>query len=206
LIVTFCSDETPPEVRRTIRRAAQQWEECLARPGMFQVVESAAPADVVVSHSRRLRFEGKDVAGLVRVRTEYVRTAAGGWAERRLARIELATHAPNGLPQREEAMLQAAMHELGHVLGLRHDEHRRGVMGALDPSRPITTPSREEVLALTGLFPPSSDASVGSRPDDPTYGAKVTADSSRLLRDRRPDHAGSRRARRQDTRALDACM
>lgn len=208
LVVTFASrGETPPEVRRAVLRAIERWEECLGVPGMFEVDESTEWADVVVAYSRRIQFEGKDVAGLVRLRTEYARVTTGGWEERRLAQIELATHAPNGLPQREEAMLQAAMHELGHVLGLRHDGRGRGVMGALDLRRPITEPSMDEIRALATVYGQHDGASGPKRRDDP-YALDIQRRSQVQLdaSEKRTLGPTTRRTHKQDTRPLDACM
>jgi hypothetical protein len=173
---------------------------------MFQVNDGYGRADIVVSHARRIQFEGKAVAGLVRLRTEYARADMGGWEERRFARIELATQAPNGLPQREDAMLQAAMHELGHVLGLRHDEEGRGVMSALDLRRPVTEPSLDEIRALTLVHGQQEGAPGPTRGDD--LHALLRLRRSRVQQDaseRRSAGPTTRRAH-QDTRPLDACM
>ena len=206
--MTFASpSNTPPEVRRAVLRAIERWEEYLALPGMFHVTEATDRADVVVAHSRRIQFEGKDVAGLVRLRTEYARGPMGGWEERRLAQIELATHAPNGSPQQRDAMLQAAMHELGHVLGLRHDEHGRGVMGALDLRRPVTEPSLDEIRALTTVYGQHEGAWGPKRGDDLyALGSQRRPEVQQDAGERPSAAPTAKRALRQDTRALDACM
>jgi hypothetical protein len=82
--------------------------------------------------------------------------AAGGYASWRRggselleAEVVLRTHI-NGTAMGREQMLQAALHEIGHVLGLS-DSPSGGVMGPLNLNRPVTHPSAAEVAALRAV-------------------------------------------------------
>lgn len=102
-----------------LARAAETWN-AVGLPVRFARVADSARADVRV---RWVRTDHEaDVAGRARLQI------AGGTDRILSATVALATHMPSGYPFPESAALGHALHELGHVLGIRHTGRHDCVM------------------------------------------------------------------------------
>ena len=113
-----------PDHAAVLARAADLWND-VGLPVRFVRARDSASADVRVRWVRTDREA--DVAGRARLRI------AGGTDRIVGATVALATHAPSGYPFPEPAALGHALHELGHVLGIRHTGRHDCVMFPIPP-------------------------------------------------------------------------
>lgn len=67
------------------------------------------------------------------------------------AEITIATQYPNGRPVTLDSQRHAAMHEIGHLLGLEDSKKVGDVMGPNDPKSPALAPTNTEVEAIQTL-------------------------------------------------------
>lgn len=130
-----------------VGQAGEVWNRALGFP-VFRLGargETSAVRFEMVDHLVR---EGRPIAGLADWRRDV-------WYEPQCrSRIEglirLRTTQEDGRPMPSEALLQTAVHELGHILGLA--DSRQGVMAPLDPDRGFFPPTAAEIDAVRAIF------------------------------------------------------
>ncbi|HVL38009.1 MAG TPA: matrixin family metalloprotease [Fimbriimonadaceae bacterium] len=142
-------DTGDPRLRELAEQAMRHWE---AHVGAlrFDLVDAREAHDVHIRFQPGLSRNGSNLAGHVKWR-RVVRPAGGLFEWSIEAHITLRTRRPDGRPMLDDAIVQAAMHELGHVLGLADCEGYEHVMSPLLLDRPCTTPSHSELTALRDL-------------------------------------------------------
>ncbi len=128
-----------------IQKAAQGWSDALGENIDVVICTDSSAASVVVRSMDTMQLNGREVAGY----TDWKRWVHGS-ASGVKAVITLRTRGLSKNCLSKGAALQAAMHELGHLLGL-DDGPQNGIMGLLDPANPVTKPSRSEVQLLTEI-------------------------------------------------------
>jgi hypothetical protein len=138
--VSVSVEDTPGTSSNVAKEAVLAWNEQLGQAA-FDLNDSHPLIEI--TFSRNLSESGNAVAGL----TTWRRDANGELH----AHVQLRTSTPDGRPMPKEALRQAALHELGHSLGLEDNVQAgkgAGVMGRLNVCHPILLPSKEEVLAV----------------------------------------------------------
>lgn len=138
------------EVKLALSDAEFIWEDALDSETKFVRVASRKEAEVIVSFSRGLNIEGRQAGGF----TEWSRSVKwqnGEYVGALKADLKLRTIRPDGKPMSREQARHAALHELGHILGLDDCNVRGEVMSPLNLSKPVGTPAFKEVAALREL-------------------------------------------------------
>ncbi|MEQ1933145.1 MAG: matrixin family metalloprotease, partial [Fimbriimonadaceae bacterium] len=82
---------------------------------------------------------------------QILRFENGSYQAKLAASVQLRTITPQGKPMSLAQMRHAAMHELGHILGLDDSPDQGDVMGPLDLSRPVIEPKSDEIAELLKL-------------------------------------------------------
>lgn len=123
--------------RQVVEDCVDTWNRDLG--DVYTVVVSAQDADIVVVWQPVLRMGDADIAGYA----SWTRSADG-----LTGTIQLRTLAPNGRPMNDRQVRHAALHELGHLLGLADGGRAGEVMAPLNMRRPAANPSDREVDAL----------------------------------------------------------
>lgn len=139
---------TDPEGTATkllVQKAAQAWSDALGESLDVLFCKDSLGASVVVRSMDTMQLNGREVAGY----TDWSRWVQGSSSGVK-AVITLRSRGLHKNRLSKAAALQAAMHELGHLLGL-DDGPQGGIMGLLDPAKPVTKPSRSEVQLLTEI-------------------------------------------------------
>lgn len=135
-------DRRAERIDDLIQRAVSIWSRALGEPIPVQRVSDSRTAQVTARMMNEIRLKGRSVAGF----TTWSRWSRPDDVGVR-ADVSLALQGAQGQGLSDEAMLHAALHEVGHVLGL-DDGDPGGVMGLLNPLRPVTVPSKQEVQVL----------------------------------------------------------
>lgn len=130
-----------------LEQAAGVWNQSLGFP-VFRLGHRGETTEVRFEMVPSLIRDGRPVAGLADWRRDV-------WYEptcrsRIEALIRLRTTQEDGQPMPQDALLQTAVHELGHILGLADSD--QGVMAPLDPSRRFLPPAPAEVEAVRSIF------------------------------------------------------
>lgn len=138
------------EVKQALADAEFIWEDALDNETKFVRVACRREAEVIVSFSKGLSVEGHEAGGY----TEWSRSvkwSAGEYVGALRADMKLRTLRPDGKPMTREQSRHAALHELGHLLGLDDSTAKGEVMAHLNLSKPVGTPSYKEVTAIRDL-------------------------------------------------------
>lgn len=129
-----------------LRRAVEAWNRALEGESEFLWVEDGSSADVLVSVRETLGEGGRSFAGL----TRWVRSVQGGRG-RLTGELALATKAQSGRRLTPQELLHAALHELGHLLGLADASDATSVMAPLGMATPCAEPSADDLQAVRRL-------------------------------------------------------
>lgn len=126
-----------------IADASETWNRSLGLTA-FAIASRGVQPDINFRFVPELRNGNTEIAGL----TDWSREV---WYEpdyrcQIKGLVRARTILPGGKTVSNEAMTQILLHELGHVLGLA--DGGDGVMGPLDPDRPILAPSQQEIRLL----------------------------------------------------------
>jgi predicted Zn-dependent protease len=144
------SDQSDATYRRAVRTALAAWNHSGARVTFVQA-GPGAPADLIISVE-----PGMALRGMARPRDATTRAQwdAGTFAS---ATISLVPVAPQRDDERGRELIVA--HELGHVLGLAHENSRCAVMNAtVDVSGRCSYSAQPRRHALHGLLTPDDIA------------------------------------------------
>ena len=126
------------------------WEDALDNETKFVRVSTRKEAEVVVSFANGLNVQGREAGGY----TEWNRSVKwtdGQYVGSLKADMKLRTVRPDGKPMSREQARHAALHEIGHLLGLDDCSTKGEVMAPLNLSKPVGTPAFKEVSALMEL-------------------------------------------------------
>ncbi|MCX7799714.1 MAG: hypothetical protein N2109_05155 [Fimbriimonadales bacterium] len=134
------------EGARALRTASEAWNRALGGVGAFVWLEQAGAADVVVSVRETLGDGTRSFAGF----TRWTRSVRGG-SGRLTGELALATRSRDGRRLTPAELLHAALHELGHLLGLADAAEASSVMSPLGLGSPLREPSAEDARAVLRL-------------------------------------------------------
>lgn len=126
--------------------ALREWERSLNYGVRFTLVDSPSEASVTVKFVDSLKIPGGEAGGYASWKRS-VTADRGVYKGAVTAQIQLAAKA-GGSELCDKALKHAALHEVGHVLGLDDSDMVGGVMGPLDLYRPVTSPTWNEIQAL----------------------------------------------------------
>jgi predicted Zn-dependent protease len=129
-----------------MREAVETWNRVLRGKAAFVWAEDETTADVLVSASETLGDGSRSFAGLTRWRRS-VKSDIG----RLTGELALALRARGGRRLAHSEMLHAALHELGHLLGLDDSSDPNSVMAPLGLGLPRSEPSLEDTRAVLRL-------------------------------------------------------
>lgn len=136
-----------PGTQSVTREAIRIWGQALNGAVYFELVSPGEEADISVSSVERILKGNRNSIGFSHWRRALYRDGRYNLQ----AEIDLATNYPSGSPIDQRGQLHAALHELGHILGLDDSPRAGDVMGPIDPSRPICSPQPPEIAALRAL-------------------------------------------------------
>lgn len=145
------SDKRRSEVGDTVRLAMTIWRDSLQGESHFEEVAASSKADLTIRFDPQLSYRDRPVGGLADWRRIVEPSGGGEYGWSLNGTISLRTALPNGTPFRKEALLQSALHEFGHLLGLGDDLRGPGVMSAIKYRRPVGAPSLDEIESLIEL-------------------------------------------------------
>ncbi len=139
-----------------LSEAIALWSQATDEEVTFTRVSDPSSADVVVRFQTSLGRNTTDFGGFTTWKRSVLRDGRkAAWSLH--ADVALRTVQPNGTPMTAAQVRHAALHELGHVLGLADSNHGGEVMGPLDLSRPVARPAQAEVDELRRLRRDASD-------------------------------------------------
>lgn len=139
-----------PEAAAAFDRAMDTWTDALNGGVKFTKVDSPLDAQVVVRFRHYLSGKEGEYGGYTTWKREVSRKGASAlWNLH--ADVSLRTTQPGGKDMTEAQVTQAALHELGHVLGLDDSKTSGDVMAPLDLTRPVDRPQPSEVRALQAM-------------------------------------------------------
>lgn len=133
----------PPNT--AIDQAIACWQDKLA--GAIQFEHVCDNADVLVRFVPKITEGNRNSIGF----SHWQRFLYPDGSYKLKAEITIATQYPDGSPVGQESQRHAAMHEIGHLLGLDDSRRVGDVMGPNDPQRPALAPTMAEVQALLTL-------------------------------------------------------
>jgi hypothetical protein len=138
---------TTSEQAEAVRSAIELWCEVLGDHPLELCEEGDGP-DVIVVFSPDLAHRGRPVAGLLEG-NRIVQLFEGGAARSEVrATVWIRPVDDRGRRLSAPTLRQIAAHEFGHLLGLEDSCRRGSLMGPVDPRRPVSHPSRDEVETL----------------------------------------------------------
>lgn len=138
-----------PRRAEAVVSALSIWEQSLEQHVKFERVQSQNGADVTFRFVEEIKGRDGDAGGFAEWKRTVTRVQ-GDYIGKTTALVRLADSA-SGRKFNSDALLQSALHEIGHVLGLDDSKGSNDVMGPLDLSRPITRPQPAEINALKSL-------------------------------------------------------
>jgi hypothetical protein len=140
-----------------LHAAMSEWERDLEGTFRFTQVEAdakstdEAPAEVVVRFRPSVTMHKEQVAGYVNWSRTLNAESDGTVKARFSADLQLRIKDLEGRKMPSDAMRHAAMHELGHVLGLDDSPVEGDVMGPLDIENPVSAPTSLEIETVKSL-------------------------------------------------------
>ncbi|MEQ1821508.1 MAG: matrixin family metalloprotease [Fimbriimonadaceae bacterium] len=147
----------PATGRQALIEAIGQWERLLKRDIQFVEAFSFQEPDVMITFEAQLGSNGKHFGGFTTWQRQILRHDNGDYEAKLAATLQLRTVTPKGKPMDLAQMRHAAMHELGHILGLDDSDEQGDVMGPLDLARPVITPKTDEVAQILKLRKEAQD-------------------------------------------------
>jgi predicted Zn-dependent protease len=160
------SFENVPEKQRAqcmtcLRSAMAEWEHDLDGTIQFSQVPSVSgkttgtsarePAEVTVRFRPSVTMKKEQVAGYVNWSRTLNASEDGTVSAKFSADLQIRVKDLDGRRMPPEAMRHAAMHELGHVLGLDDSPTEGDVMGPLDIENPVSAPTNLEIQTVKSL-------------------------------------------------------
>jgi hypothetical protein len=136
-----------PNCESAAALAASIWEESLWDEVQL-TPSSPGLADVHIRFVPRRIGQSPQEAGHARWRRTVTIFAPGSFTSELDAAIDVYGLGNGGAPMSREQLVQIAVHEWGHVLGLKDSRRVGDLMGPVDLCRPVTRPSEEELAAL----------------------------------------------------------
>jgi hypothetical protein len=131
-----------------LQAAIDLWREALDHRVEFVAASSSYRADLRVRFVPDLRVRGRAVAGYI----DWKRMVQGTDEDSEAtlsADLQIRTAIPGGGRMSVMAMRHAMAHELGHVFGL--GDRRSGIMGPVNPRRPVERISQSEIDEVLNL-------------------------------------------------------
>ncbi len=147
----------PATGKQAVVEAIGRWEQLLKRDIQFVEAFSFQEPDVLITFETQLGANGKHFGGFTSWKRQVLRFEGGTYEAKLRASVQLRTVTPKGKPMELAQMRHAAMHELGHILGLDDSLEQGDVMGPLDLSRPVIEPKTDEVAELLKLRQDAQD-------------------------------------------------
>lgn len=132
---------------RALERAVQEWRAVLGNEVFIRFV-AEGPADVRIRYAKDVYHLGREAAGTAVWSRRVDAWGDGRFTSRVSADIVLRTERPGGGAMGEDAMVHAALHELGHVFGLGDTAKVGEAMGPLRLARPATRLTKREIAAI----------------------------------------------------------
>lgn len=144
-----------PERHRSFERAfeaaVESWERLLDDTVRFHRIDRTEDADVNVRFMPAVKMHKEQVAGYVNWRRT-IKIEQDKVKECHFkADLQLRTQTLEGTPMPGDAVKHAAMHEVGHVMGLDDSPRQGDIMGPLDINRPVARPQPHEVASVRAL-------------------------------------------------------
>jgi hypothetical protein len=133
-----------PRMVASAREAFDDWRGVV--PVDFRFVEDSASAQVIVTWRDSFESDSRGGGLVGHARRHYV---TSGWIT--AAEVSLAVHAVDGSPLSPELIRAAALHEVGHVLGLPHSDAPDDIM-APSHSGVVTRLSRRDEATAAALY------------------------------------------------------
>lgn len=133
-----------PRMVAAAREAFDDWRGVV--PVDFRFVADSQEAQVIVGWRDRFDGDGRSGGLVGHARRHF---DAGGWIVR--AEVALAVHAVDGTPLEPALIRAAALHEVGHVLGLPHSDADDDIM-APSHAGAITRLSPRDVRTAQALY------------------------------------------------------
>jgi predicted Zn-dependent protease len=148
-----------PQALTAVDKAMATWSRVLNGDVKFLRVPSAKLAQVVIRFKPSLSGKGGQYGGFTSWKRSVTRTErTAAWSFH--ADMSLRTLAPSGTQMNGSQVLQAVLHEFGHVLGLDDSDDASEVMAPLDLAHPVTHPAESEVETLRSLRSKATDLRV----------------------------------------------
>jgi predicted Zn-dependent protease len=134
-----------------LKSAMDEWEKDLQGDLRFTRLPDDQTADVVVRFRPSVSMKGEPVAGYVNWKRALIDHSGGKVDARFSADLQIRVRNLDGNPMPQNAMRHAAMHELGHVLGLDDSPREGDVMGPLDIDNPVSAPTPLEIQTVKSI-------------------------------------------------------
>ena len=125
------------------------WENALNKQVRIERVASASNADITIRFVDEISDKDGGAGGFAEWKRS-VTQVGGEYVGKTTAQIKLAFTSGTRTFS-DDALLQSALHEFGHVLGLDDSHSHHDVMGPLDLRSPVTSPQLGEISALKRL-------------------------------------------------------
>jgi hypothetical protein len=150
------SFEGVPERRRkdcvkALHSAISEWEQALGEPTLFLQSPPDGKIVLLIHFRPKVTMCREQVAGYVNWSRVLDTEANGGVLPKFSADLQLRVRDLSGRDMPLNAMRHAALHELGHVLGLDDSPNEGDVMGPLDVENPVFAPTSLEIQTVRSL-------------------------------------------------------
>jgi hypothetical protein len=134
-----------------LQSAIQEWERDLNGTIQFTQCRPKDTANVVIHFKPVVTMQKEQVAGYVNWSRKLKTDEDGSVSADFKADLQLRVNDLEGKRMPAVAMRHAAMHELGHVLGLDDSPNEGDVMGPLDVENPVSAPTPLEIETVRSL-------------------------------------------------------